>query len=122
VLFHGRPYGDLSGVRQQVLNNGRLFAGFFDFEQRLSRNPAVGNGFVPRLRIFTLADDHVESVIFQIQRLSGALNAVSDHCDGFVLQHFERFAQGELFTCGHVLHNSPEIHFCHDFLFLKIDL
>ena len=65
------------------------------------------------LGVLALADDHVEPVILQVQRLAGALHAVSDDGYRFVFEGFERFAQGEFFARDHVLDDSSEIHFCH---------
>lgn len=122
MLFDSRPYGDLGSVRQQVLNDGSPLAGLFDFEKRFPGNPAVCDSFVPGFRIFALADDHIETVILQVQRLSRSLNAVADDGDGLALKHFERFAQRKLFAGDNVLLDAAEIHFCHDFSDLILQL
>ena len=88
----------------------------------VSPNPAVCDSFVPGFRIFALADDHIETVILQVQRLSRSLNAVADDGDGLALKHFERFAQRKLFAGDNVLLDAAEIHFCHDFSDLILQL
>ena len=119
VFLDRRPYGDLGGVGEQILDNRRALARLLDLEQRLARDPAVGYGLVPCLGVLALADDHVEPVILQVQRLAGALHAVSDDGYRFVFEGFERFAQGEFFARDHGLDDSSEIHFCHDSLVLN---
>ena len=103
LFLDRRPYGDLGGGGEQILDNRRELARLLDLEQRLALDPAVGYGLVPCLGVLALADEHVEPVILQGQRLAGALHAVSDDGYRFVFEGFERFAQGEFFARDHVL-------------------
>ncbi len=114
VLFDGGPYGDLPGVGEQILDDRGALGGLFDFEERFARHPAVGDGLVPAFRALALADDDVESVVAQVQRLAGALHAVADDGDGFVFEDFEGFLQGEFLAGYDVLFDVAEIDLCHD--------
>ena len=115
MLLHRGPDRDLGRVGNQELDDGALLAGLLDFEEVHARDPAVGDGLVIRLAL-ALADDDIESVVFQVQGLSGALDAVADDGDGFVLQDFACFFQGE-FLAGHdVLVDTAKIDLCHVYL------
>ena len=115
VLLHGGPDRDLGRIGDQELDDGAFLAGLLDLEEVHARDPAVGDGLVIRLAL-ALADDDVEAVVFQVQGLSGALDAVADDGDGFVLQDFACVFQGE-FLAGHdVLVDTAKIDLCHVYL------
>ena len=48
MFFNGGPYGDLSGIRKQILDDGPFFAGIFYFKQVHAFFPSVLKGLVPR--------------------------------------------------------------------------
>ena len=54
VFFDGGPYGDLTRVGQQVLDDRRALGGLFDAEERFARLPAVGDGLLPALAALAL--------------------------------------------------------------------
>ena len=115
VFFDDGPYGDLPGVGQQVLDDRGALGGLLDVEERFARHPAVGDGLVPALGAFALADDDVEAVVAEVQRLAGALHAVADDGDGLVFEDLEGFFQGEFFAGYDVLFDAAEIDLCHVF-------
>src|SRR5262249_53499572 len=63
VRLERRPVFLLSGVGKQVLDDGALRGGLFEWEERLARLPAVLHRLVPRTRAGPLADDHVDAVV-----------------------------------------------------------
>ena len=115
MLLHRGPDGDLGRIGNQELDDGALLAGLLDLEEVHARDPAVRDGLVIRLAL-ALADDDVEAVVFQVQGLSGALDAVADDGDGFVLQDFACFFEGELFAGHDILVDTAEIDLCHVYL------
>ena len=114
VLFDGGPYGDLTRVGQQVLDDRRALGGLFDAEERLARLPAVGDGLLPALAALALAHDDVQAVVPEVERLPRTLHAVADDGDGFVFQDFAGFLQGELLARNNIFFDSAEIDLCHN--------
>ena len=112
VLLDDRPASYLGGIRQENLDDGRTLAGLFDAEEGLTRYPSVCHCLVVSLA-GTLADDDIETIVTQVERLAGALYAVTDDGDGLVLQYLTRLVQGKLFTGYNVLGNPSKIHLCH---------
>ena len=117
ILLHDRPDGALGGVRDQHLDNRAAADGLVDLKQGFARHPAVLHGAVPvALESAGLADDDVEAVVAEIQRLSGALHAVADDGDDLVLEHLaglghrEFLARDDFFLC------SAEINDCHKYV------
>ena len=70
---------------------------------------------VPARGAFALAHDDPESVVAQVERLSGALHAVADDGDGLVLECFERFFQRKFLAGYDVLFDAAAIELCHGF-------
>ena len=91
VLLYDRPCSDLSRIRKQEFDNRGLAACFVYLEQGFSRNPAVRYGFVPAFGIFPLTYNHIETVVPQVQGLSGSLDTVSEDRNSLVFQHFPCF-------------------------------
>ena len=78
-------------------------------EKRVSPgNPAVGYSFLVSLA-FALAYDYVETVVAEIESLTGALDTIADDCDGFVLEDFTCFFEGEFFAGDDGFFNTAEI-------------
>ena len=119
VFLDRRPYGDLPGVGEQVLDDRCAPGGLFDPEERLARYPAVGDGLVPAFRAFALSDDDVEPVVLEVERLPRPLYAVADYGDGFVPEDFACFFQGKLFAGNDLLFYSAEIDLCHSCMNFK---
>ncbi len=61
-----REYGDNAGVRDRI--------------QRCERSNAIGGSLVPACASRAHADDNVDAVVAQIERLGAGLAAVADHC------------------------------------------
>ena len=114
VFFDGGPYGDLARVGQQVLDDRCALGGLFDAEERLARLPAVGDGLLPALAALALADDDVQAVVPEVERLPRTLHAVADDGDGFVFQDFAGLLQGELLARNNIFFDSAEIDLCHN--------
>ncbi len=68
----------LSGVTQEVHDNGTSVNGFFHLEEVLSGDPTILNSLLPRGPILAHADDDVETVITEVEALTVALGAISD--------------------------------------------
>ena len=115
VLLHHGPLLDLRSVGEQVFDHGRLLAGLLDAEEGLAGHPAVRDGLVIGLA-GTLANDDVDTVVLEVQGLSGALDTIADHGHDFVLKDFACFFNRKLIAGDDVLDHSAEIHLCHTLL------
>ena len=62
----------------------------------------------------TLANDYIETVVSEVQCLSGPLNAIADDGDRLILQYFLGFLQRKFFSGGYVFFCTTKIEFCHD--------
>lgn len=71
--------------------------------------PAVGYGFIPGFTSPALTYDYVETVVFQVQGLTGTLYTVSYNSNGFVFQYLERFCQWKFFSGYYVFFYSPKL-------------
>ena len=81
----------------------------------LPGHPAVGDGAIPvALELARLADDHMESVVFHIQRLGRALDAVADDSDDLVFEDAAGFGQGEFLAGDNAFFYASKINDCHD--------
>ncbi len=117
ACLDGRPNGFLGGVGDQHLHDGALLGRFLDVKEGLARLPAVAHRPVPvLLELFGLADNHVETVIPHVQRLSGSLHAVADHGNGLVLQYIAGLLQGEFVPHDHPFDHSTKIYLSHESL------
>lgn len=72
----------LSGVREQVHDDGALGDSLINFEEVLSWDPAILLGVLPRLAVLADTDNYIQSIIAHVQGLSVTLRSVSDdsHC------------------------------------------
>ena len=84
MLLDGIPLCNLTGVREQVLNDCPSFYGLFDIEECFPLYPAVRDGLIPRFAASALAYDDIESVVLEVECLAWALHTVPDDGDGFV--------------------------------------
>ena len=117
--FHRRPDGDLRGIGHQELDDGPFLARLFDVKKVHAGNPAVRDGLVESLAL-ALADNDLEAVVLEVEGLARTLDAVTDDGDGFVLEDFAGFCEGEFFTGDDVLVDAAEIDCCH--MLLVVDL
>ncbi len=114
LFLDGGPQRNLRSVRHEKQDHRPFLSCLGHGEERFARHPTVGHGFVPfGFEPRLLAHDHIESVIAQVLRLGGALNAVTDDSDSFVLQSFERFAHGKFFAEQDIFLDTAKIHLCH---------
>lgn len=81
-----RPGLGLSGIREQVHDDGTLGDGLVDLEEVLAGNPAVLNGILPRLAILADTNDDVDAVVTEVETLAVTLRAVADESESVVLE------------------------------------
>ena len=112
VRFDARPHLNLSCIGKEHADDGTLLGSLFDGEERLSRHPSVGHGFLVGLA-FTLSDNHIEPIVAQVASLARSLDAIADDGDGLVFQYLTCFLQGKLLAGDHSLEYATEIHFSH---------
>lgn len=68
----------LRGIAQQVHDDGALFDRFVYLEEIRTRHPAVLLRLFPASTVLSHANDHVESVVTEIQSLTVTLRAIAD--------------------------------------------
>lgn len=76
----------LGSIGQQVHDDGALGDGLVDLEQVLAGDPAILDGVLPGLAVFSHTDDDVQAVVTEVETLAVALGAVADQCEGVVLE------------------------------------
>lgn len=82
----GGPGLALSGVGEQVHDDGTAGDGLIDIEQVLAGNPAILLGVLPGLAVLADTNDDVEAVVTEVKTLAVALGAVADKGEGVVLE------------------------------------
>jgi len=76
----------LSGITEEVHDDGTLGDGLIDLEEVLAGDPAVLNGVLPGLSILADTNDDVEAVVTEVETLAVTLRAVADEGKGVVLE------------------------------------
>src|SRR6478735_7256398 len=109
MFFNSGPELYLCGIAEQVTNNSTALQCFFNFKQSFAGHKAIAYSLIPGLGVFALTNNYVDTIITLVECLTGALHAISNYCDRFVLQHFLCFGERELFTGYHVFFCSAEI-------------
>ena len=110
MFFHERPDGPLGRVRNEIFDNSAPLAGLVQVKQGFPRHPSVLPRPVPvRLELPGLPDDDLKTVVFHIQRLRRALDAVSDHRDRLVLEHLASLRHGKFFSCYDFFLNTAKV-------------
>ncbi len=109
VFLYRRPELDLGGVAEEVADDGAFFERFFDLEEGFAGHEAIAYCFIPGLGVFPLTDYDVDAVVFLVERLAGALNAVADDGDGFIFQYLLCFGERKFFAGDYIFFNSAEI-------------
>lgn len=76
------PCLTLSGITEQVHDDGSLGDGLINLEEGLAWHPAVLLSVLPRLTVLSDTDDDVETLITHVQGLGVSLRTVSNdgHC------------------------------------------
>ena len=109
------PDGFERAVVDEHHDDGGFGAGFFDVEEGLAGFEAVLDGAFPvALETGVLADDAPDAVVAHVQRLGGALHAVADDGDDFILQNLARFFQREFRAGDDFFFDSTKINFGHN--------
>ncbi len=81
-----RPCGALRGITEQVHDDGTLLDRLIHLEEILAWHPAILLRLFPALSVLAHTNDHVETVVAQVQALAVALRAVADEREGVVLE------------------------------------
>ena len=113
MLLDGWPYGHHCSVGKKAHYDAAPFAGLLDAEEGLAGYPAVSHSLVVGLA-WTLAYNDIEAVVLQVERLARALNAIAEHGDGLILEHFSCLFYRKLFAGHYILFDSAKIDFCHN--------
>jgi len=109
MFFYSGPQLDLSGVAEQVADDGAFLEGFFDVEQRLAGNESILYGFIPGFGIFPLSYDDIDTIIFLIQRLTRPLDAIADDGYHFIFQYLLCFGEWEFVPGYYIFFHAAEI-------------
>ena len=95
------PGGRLSGIRQEVHDNGTSLDSLGDVEQGLALDPSVLLGLLPGSTALSDTDNDVETVVTGVERLTVTLGSVTDHGKGVVLEVAARGGQhASSWICG----------------------
>jgi hypothetical protein len=84
------PSLGLSGITEQVHDDGTLLDGLVDREQGLSGDPTVLLSLFPRFTSFSYSDNDLETVVTSVEGLTVSLRTVSDHGEGIILEVSEQ--------------------------------
>ena len=76
----------LSGIGEKVHNNGTLLDSGVDVEQVLAGDPAVLDSLLPGSAILTNTNNDIETLVTQVETLAVTLGAITDQCQGVVLE------------------------------------
>ncbi len=85
VGLHHRPHLDLSGVREQILEDRPPRCGFFGFKERFALNPAVFQRLVPTAAP-AHPEEHLEALVAHVQPLPPTLGSVAEDRGHFILE------------------------------------
>ena len=112
VFLHHWPDSALGGIGDKHLDDRAPADALVNLEQGFARHPAILDGAVPvALEGAGLANDDVEAVVAQVQRLGRPLHAVTNDGDNFVLKHLpslghrEFLPRDDLFFCSAKIDN-----------------
>jgi hypothetical protein len=86
--FDGGPGLALSGITEEVHDDGAPGDGLIDLEEVLAGNPAVLLRILPRLTVLSYTNDDVQAVVAEVQALTVALGTVADQSECVVLKVF----------------------------------
>lgn len=96
--LQGGPGLGLSGVGEQVHDDGTLLDGLGDIEQVLAGNPAVLDGLLPGSTILADTDNDVQTLVTEVETLTVTLGAVADQGKGVVLEVLLELLTGPVLT------------------------
>jgi hypothetical protein len=87
-----RPCLGLSGITEQVHDDGTLGDSLVDLEQVLSFDPSVLLGLLPRLSVLSYTNDDVHAVVAEVKALSVTLRSVTDERESVILEVFLEYS------------------------------
>lgn len=82
----GGPCLGLSGIGEEVHDDGATGDGLIDVEEVLAGNPAILLGVLPGLAVLSDTDDDVQAVVAEVQALTVTLRTIADEGQGVVLE------------------------------------
>lgn len=84
------PCRALCGVAQEIHDDGALLDGLVDIEQVCAGDPTILLRLFPACAVFPDTNNHVESIVAQVQTLTMTLRAVTDESEGVIFEVFLR--------------------------------
>jgi hypothetical protein len=84
--LNSRPGLTLSSIREQVHDDSTLSDSLINFEEGLSRDPAILLSILPRLTVLSNTNHNIETLVAHVQRLSMTLRTVSNDCHCVILE------------------------------------
>ena len=112
MFLDRRPYGYLCGIGDEELDDGSPFTSLLDIKESLSGYPTVSDSLIIGFSL-PLSDNDFETVVLEVQRLSGTLYAITDNSYDFVLEYLLCFFEGEFLAGDYILDHSAKINLCH---------
>lgn len=76
----------LSGIGEQVHDDGTAGDGLIDIEEVLAGDPAILLGLLPRSTVLAHTNDDVQAVVTEVKALAVTLRTVADEGEGVVLE------------------------------------
>lgn len=86
LRLDGRPGFTLSGITEQVHDNGASGDSFIHFEEVGAGYPTVLLGFLPGCTILAHTDDHIEAVVAEIETLAMSLGTIANQRESVVFE------------------------------------
>ena len=80
------PGGRLSGIRQEVHDDGTSVDSLGDVEEGLALDPTILLGLLPGFTTLSDTDNDLETLVSGVEGLTVALGSVTDHGKGVVLE------------------------------------
>ena len=93
-----RPGLRLGGVIEQVHDDGTLLDSLVNLEKVDAGLPAILDGLLPALAVFSDTNDDVETVVAEVEALAVTLGAVADEGEGVVLEVLLEGGQSRVFS------------------------
>ena len=93
-----RPGLGLGGVTEQVHDDGTLLDSLVNLEKVDAGLPAILDGLLPALAVFSDTNDDVEAVVAEVEALAVTLGAVADEGEGVVLEVLLEDGQSRAFS------------------------
>lgn len=88
LRLDGWPSLGLSGITQQVHDDGTLGDSLINLKQVLSWNPTILLGLLPGCAVLPHTDDNVHAIVSKVKTLTVTLRAIANQGKGIVLEVF----------------------------------